>query len=55
MTESRLQLEINTLAENMSGIRTEWIVATEDLQKVTKENDDLQGRIVVLEVLLTLT
>jgi len=49
VTESRLQLEINTLAESMSGIRTEWVMATEDLQKVTQENEDLHGRIVVLE------
>ncbi|XP_076812569.1 uncharacterized protein LOC143459349 isoform X2 [Clavelina lepadiformis] len=48
VSESRLQLEIGALTENLNSTRSEWVATTQRVDATTRENDDLRGQLVVL-------
>nr|XP_018667370.1 zinc finger protein ZF2 isoform X4 [Ciona intestinalis] len=49
VNESRLQLEIGALSENLSNARSEWRVTSQSLDVVRAECDDLRGQVVILQ------
>lgn len=50
VSESRLQLEIQALSENLNTVRAEWAETTQKLDMVNHEKADMKGQIVQLQV-----
>jgi len=50
VAESRLQLEIGTLSENLNSTRAEWVACTQKIDAMGRDNDELKGQIIVLNV-----
>jgi len=50
VSESRLQLEIGALSENLNTVRLEWAGTTQKLDTASQEIENLKGQITRLQV-----